>query len=328
MVEFTPVLSTHSDDTGEHRLANINLRQDRFNLVFDSFGANTKKAMKSDWLDYSRFCQRTNSPEILLSPNEMQNQVRAYVISLLERLKRATVKRRINTLSVILRYIDAYDPFSDKLFNKEIKNRIDKISAPQGQAVPLSAEMLMAFTDKMDSNCLKSVRDTLIVNLAFDTLCRGAELRVAVFSNLTLDHDGTGSLLVERSKGDKEGVGSIRNISRKTVEILNLWGEMTGLSSGYILRAVTHSGKLMPPGKVIKPICHNTLVAAFKCVDPTLSGHSARVGSVIEQFKNDINIYAVQYSGGWQSTMMPVHYGKKITAKKSGSAQLSNKLGR
>ena len=59
-----------------------------------------------------------------------------------------------------------------------------------------------------------------------------------------------------------------------------------------------------------------------------LSGHSARVGSVIEQFKNNIKPYAVQMSGGWNSPLMPVHYGKQISTKNSGSAQLSKLSGR
>lgn len=331
MVNFTPVVFASSDDSGSQRLAQINQRQERFNRLFETFGLNTQKAMKSDWLDYGRYCQRVNSPEILLNPEQMQNQVRSYVLSMLERLKRATIKRRVNTLSVVLGYLEAYDPFSDKLFKKEISNRIDEISAPQGQATPLSKEMLIAFTEKMDRTSLKSVRDTLLVNLAFDTLCRSAELRVAEFSDVKFEPDGTGTLLVRRSKNDKSAVGSLRFISSKTVDLLELWQQMSGLEDGFIIRSVTHTGKLMPPRdnkKPLRPICHNTLVSAFKQVDFNLSGHSARVGSVIEQFRNDIKLYAVQQSGGWKSPLMPVHYGKQIETKNSGSAQLSKKLGR
>jgi hypothetical protein len=59
-----------------------------------------------------------------------------------------------------------------------------------------------------------------------------------------------------------------------------------------------------------------------------VSGHSTRVGATQDLAALDIDLAAITQAGDRKSTRMPLQYGEKINAARSGMAEAAEKSGR
>ncbi|MCC5452872.1 tyrosine-type recombinase/integrase [Rheinheimera sp. UJ51] len=309
---------------------------DRFlKTIFARMPINSQKAMKSDWSCYQRFIKESAAIGLIAVPDDedvMIETMLAYVDYLSKKYKIKTIRRRLHHLKVLFSYFGCPNPLlTSHELKKNISLTIKSVAQPAGQAEPLTADMLIEHLSKIDANNLMSLRNAMIVNLAYDSLCRASEMRMIKLSHIDKEKDGTGTVFVERTKSDREAIGAYRYISKTTMELIEQWKERTGLSNkDYLVRALTSAGTIKPyiAHEESPPVSYEVIVSAFKAANVSLSGHSARVGAVIDMVKAEISIEKIQLAGGWRDQAMPLLYSRKIRAKNSAAAEMARKNGR
>jgi integrase len=72
--------------------------------------------------------------------------------------------------------------------------------------------------------------------VAYDTMARRSELVALDFEDVDLLPNGSGTILIRRSKTDADGEGAQAYRSHETVKWLQLWLENAGISEGAIFR--------------------------------------------------------------------------------------------
>lgn len=308
--------------------------QQFFTTIFLRMPIATQKAIKSDWNSYNRFVISKSALGMTALPDceeEMMGNMLSYVEYLSERFTVKTIRRRLHHLKVLLSYFGCPNPLmTNHQLKKSISLTIKGIAKPSGQAEPLTVEILNEYLRNSSDDCLMSLRNNVILNLAYDTLCRASELRVLKLKHISRDIDGTGTAFVERTKSDREAIGAYRYISKTTMALIDRWISKTQLTGDdYLIRALTSAGTLKPYlARAIPPVSYEVIVAAFRKADASLSGHSARVGAVIDMVKNGVSLEKIQLSGGWRDPTMPLFYSRKLRAKNSASAEIAAKFGR
>ena len=78
--------------------------------------------------------------------------------------------------------------------------------------------------------------------LAYTTMMRRGELVALQFSDLTVESDGFGTVLIRRSKTDQEGVGAVAPIPADAMRHVQAWIAAAGIHDGPLFRAVPKGG--------------------------------------------------------------------------------------
>ena len=123
------------------------------------------------------------------------------------------------------------------------------------------------------------------------------------------EHDGTGRLLIRRSKTDPEGAGAIVFISAPTMALL----------------ASIRDGSAA--GDRVFGLCHKQLAKRIKQaaraagLGEGFSGHSPRVGMARDLARAGIELPSLMTAGRWRSPTMPALYTRNETAGKGAVAQ-------
>ena len=78
--------------------------------------------------------------------------------------------------------------------------------------------------------------------VAYDAMTRRSELIAIDLEDLKFLGDGTGRLLIRRSKTDQAGEGHIAYLSRQTVRYLQAWLKRAGITEGAVFRRIIGRG--------------------------------------------------------------------------------------
>ncbi|MGH7225974.1 MAG: site-specific integrase, partial [Gemmataceae bacterium] len=172
----------------------------------------------------------------------------------------------------------------------------------------------------------RGLRDRALIAIGYDTLCRRSELVEHQIEDLTINRDGSGTVLVRKSKADQLGVGRLAYLSAETVGHLNCWLDAVKLTTGPIFRRV-HSKHVwfdpLHPSAVAAIIKHRAGQAGFdKTLVSKLSGHSMRVGAAQDMAAAGIDLGSIMHAGGWKSPEMVMRYIEHLDVQKSGMARL------
>ena len=169
------------------------------------------------------------------------------------------------------------------------------------QALPITEtelEQLLKNSDKLETALLCVMRDGLL---------RISEASALQWTDIIIKPDGTGRLVIRRSKTDQEGEGSVGFLTVRTVNALCAYGLRT---DGYVF-------KLQPRSlaRRIQRLC-------VKCgLGDGYSGHSLRVGTVHDLLERGASLLQVQSVGRWKSPTMPAYYGRSQLAADNAVAQ-------
>ena len=146
--------------------------------------------------------------------------------------------------------------------------------------------------------------DIAMIGIMRDALLRRSECAALRWSDLSIESDMTGRLLIRSSKTDQTGKGSVRFVSEevalvmmsiKTIKQGVPESRMFGLSASQICRR-------------IKKACEQAgLVGDY-------SGHSPRIGMAIDLARDGVTLPALMEAGRWKSPSMPAHYVRSVEA--------------
>jgi integrase len=298
----------------------------------------TLKAWRCDWVLYGGYCATRNLSSLPAS----SDTVAAYVIFCKEAGKKpATVRRYLSTIARFHRAAQLFNPCSSEAVQLELKGLTNEVSARQRQARGLGMSEIQAFLSSPGHN-LPTSRERAMLCVAYDAMTRRSELIAINVEDLKFLDDGTGRLLIRRSKTDQAGEGHVAYLSRQTARFVKAWLKAAGIKEGPVFRRIIGRGTVtydkMGKGRIGGRLSPEAVARAFKAVARFLkippedideiSGHSVRVGATQDLLALNVDLASVMREGRWQSVRMPMRYGEHVMAARGGMARAAQAQGR
>ena len=255
--------------------------------------------------------------------------------------KPATVRRYLSTIARLHRAAELFNPCASEAVQMEVKGMTNEVSSRQRQAKGLGMAEIQAFLNSPGDN-LPTVRERAMLCVAYDAMTRRSELIAIDVEDLKFLGDGTGRLLIRRSKTDQAGEGHIAYLSRQTVRYLQAWLQKAGIKEGAVFRRIIGRGTVtydrQGKGRIGGRLSPEAVARAFKAVAKFLnmpadeveqvSGHSVRVGATQDLLALNVDLASVMREGRWTTVRMPMRYGEHVMAARGGMARAAEKQGR
>ena len=209
-------------------LVHVDRLGDWSRMAQGAFAKNTLRAWKADWEVFTMSCRAFRLDSLPASPKT----VRAFVFECLGKGKKpATVRRYVSTIGRAHRASGVLDPTASEDVKLALKEMGRNSTARQRQARGLVWAEIEAYLSIEPRN-LRDVRDRALVAVAYDTMCRREELVSLRAEDIAEAGDGSGSILIRRSKTDTTGEGATAYLSPLTMRLLKEWTEKAGIRQG------------------------------------------------------------------------------------------------
>jgi integrase len=245
--------------------------------------------------------------------------------------KPATIRRYLSTIALAHRVANLANPCADEFVQLEIKGLYNVMSARQKQAKALGWENIGQFV-KAAGKGIRADRERALLTVAYDTMARRAELVALDLDDFTFWPDGTGRVLIRRSKTDQAGEGNTAYLARETVRLVHVWLDAAHIEEGAVFRRLVGRGRVGERLEVNSVAVIFKRVAAFVGMEPKdvsqVSGHSVRVGATQDLLALNIDLASVMQAGRWKSNRMPMRYGEYVLAARGGMARAASAQGR
>ena len=302
------------------------------------YPAATLKAWRCDGIIFAAYCRSQQLSALPATPGT----VAGFVLHCKEMGKKpATVRRYLSTMARFHRAAELFNPCASEAVQMEMKGMTNEVSSRQRQAKGLGMAEIQAFLNSPGDN-LPTIRERAMLCVAYDAMTRRSELIAIDVEDLKFLGDGTGRLLIRRSKTDQAGEGHIAYLSRQTVRHLQAWlrrpaskkGRSFGGSSGAGRSRTIGRGR----GRIGGRLSPEAVARAFKAVAKFLnmpmeeveqvSGHSVRVGATQDLLALNVDLASVMREGRWKTVRMPMRYGEHVMAARGGMARAAEEQGR
>jgi integrase len=238
----------------------------------------------------------------------------------------ASIRRYVSSIAAMYRAAGALNPAA----SQRVKLALKRLHREQGRAQRQAAPLGRPLVDRMLAVPVagpKGLRNRAVLAVAYDTLARRSELAALQVNDLVLEDDRSGTVLIQRSKTNQEGLGMVRFLASDTVWHLKAWLNAAGLSEGPLFRTVPKGARIgggMCDGDVARIFKAMALAAGLPVeAVASISGHSSRVGAAQDQMAAGISLSAIMQADGWQTSEMVARYTRRLDARRSGSAQLA-----
>jgi integrase/recombinase XerD len=293
-----------------------------------AFSANTIRAWRADWEIFVESCRAYRLESLPAAPKT----VRAFVFECLGKGKKpATVRRYVSTIGRAHRVAGVADPTGSEDVKLSLKEMGRNSTARQKQARGLVWAEIETFLSIEPRN-LRDTRDRALVAVAYDTMCRREELVLLRVEDIAEASDGSGSILIRRSKTDTTGEGATAYLSPLTMRLLTQWITEAGIKEGPVFVRVVGAkvaGTALTP-QVVATVLQKVgqWIGLGKEEWEKLSGHSARVGAAQDLLALNISLASVMQTGRWKDTRMPMRYAERVLATRGGMAQAAKDQGK
>ena len=314
--EFQPVRST--------RRANALTGSDVVNLdsvLEHELAHNTVKNYSIQWRIFSDWARRKGVPAL---PADAA-QVAAYLAERIEQRghRPATLRAAAAAIAFVHRTAGLNDPCARPEVRRTLKGATRKAGRSQRQAEALTAEALSRITStaclrrpgrggRLESPQTAQSRgrlDIALISLMRDAMLRISETAALTWNDIHAEFDGTGRLLIRRSKADPEGQGAVAFVSAPAMAALQQMrdrapdtGSVFDLSPNQISRRIKQAAQSAGLGD-------------------GFSGHSPRVGMARDLVRAGIELPSLMVAGRWSTPTMPAHYARNETAGRGAVAQ-------
>jgi site-specific recombinase XerD len=298
----------------------------------------TLKAWRCDWAEYWGYCEPRHLSVLPATPET----IAAFVLYCKEAGKKpATVRRYLSTIARFHRAAQLFNPCASEAVQMEVKGMTNEVSVRQRQARGVGMAEIQAFLNSPGEN-LPTLRERAMLCVAYDAMTRRSELIGIDVEHLKFLDDGSGRLLIRRSKTDQAGEGHIAYLSRQTVGFLKTWLKAAVIKEGPVFRRIIGRGTATydrkGKGRIGGRLSPEAVAQAFKAVARYLklpaddveqtSGHSVRVGATQDLLALNVDLASVMREGRWKSVRMPMRYGEHVLAARGGMARAAKEQGR
>jgi integrase/recombinase XerD len=179
---------------------------------------------------------------------------------------------------------------------------------------------------------IRADRERALLTVGYDTMARRSELVALDVEDFSFLDDGSGRVLIRRSKTDQVGEGSKADLSPDTVAYLKAWLRASGIKKGAVFRRLIGRERIGDRLQVDAIAQTFKRVAKFVGMAPEetkeVSGHSIRVGATQDMLALNIDLASVMQAGRWKTTAMPMRYGEDVQAGLGGMARTAKAQGR
>ena len=252
-------------------------------------------------------------------------QVAAYLAERIEEHghKPATLRAAASAIGFVHRTAGQDDPCASPEVKRTLRSATRKAGRRQKQAEALTAEALTAIRstaynprpgrggrlEGQETARCRGNLDIALISVMRDGMLRVSEAAVLTWRDIANEADGTGRLLIRRSKTDADGEGAVAFLSIPTMEALRLICRSGfGADSVFGLR----------PNQISRRIKQAAQAAGL---GDGFSGHSPRVGMARDLARTGIELPSLMNAGRWRTPAMPAHYTRNETAGKGAVAQ-------
>ena len=287
-------------------------------LVSESLSANTRLA----------YTRALNELDRWLKNRELSDPALAEYCAYLHSagLSPATISLQLAAVRFRARFND--QPKPDGALTHRAMRGIQRTSKNRGrgQAAALRwRDADMAATMAAREGTLLGLRDAALILVGSDALLRVSELVGLTVDCLSFEEDGSGRVLIRRSKTDAEGAGAVLYLRKRTVGNVHKWLLEAGIDSGAVFRRVLR-GDLRIGDRALNPQSVGRILkrrAFLAGLDPkAISGHSLRIGAAQSLVHRGATLPELQQAGRWESPVMPGRYARKGLAGQSAVARL------
>lgn len=335
---------------------------DRFAAWWLGAAPNSRRAFATDIRTWTAFRTARGQPPYPAGAIDVRDFVRDRAAA---GIKASSIARQLASIS-ILHQLAAYpSPTRDRLVAGEMKSiRRAQGLAGQGrrrQARPLRLKgevgdlvtdapqplSILALLSTLDRTTAAGARDAVLLHLGTDLGRRRSEYAAMTVGDVAAAGDGSGTILIRRSKTDQAGEGRVKYLSPETMAAIATWVRLRTQvnggplpSSAPLLTSVDRFGR---PGKalsddgirdVLLRIARKGLRTLQPDLDDTeiatqlrgLSGHSLRVGFAQDLTAAGESLAAICQAADWQSPTMPTRYAEALAARSGAVARLRRRL--
>ena len=237
--------------------------------------------------------------------------------------KPATLRVAAAAIAFVHRAAGVSDPCASPEVKRTLRSATRKAGRSQKQAAALTAEALAVIqstactprrgrggrVESQETAKYRGNMDIALIRLMRDAMLRVSEAAALTWQDLMTEADGTGRLLIRRSKTDAEGEGAIAFVSTPTMATLQL-----------IRNDADETERIfgLRPNQLSQRIKKTARAAGL---GDGFSGHSPRVGMARDLARAGIELPRLMNAGRWRSPAMPAHYTRNETAGKGAVAQ-------
>ncbi|TXN81102.1 tyrosine-type recombinase/integrase [Methylobacterium sp. WL8] len=309
--------------------------EDHARAARGAFADNTLRALAADSRIFSAWCSSVGRTMLPASPET----IAAFIDVQAETKSRATVGRYRSSIAALHRAAGLSNPCGDEIVRLAVKRMTRAKGRRQKQAEPLNRgsieRMLAAETPRrLHRRVLEGERETPLIALrnaaliavAYDTLLRRSELVSLYIGDLERGADGSGTVLVRRSKADQEGEGAIKYLAPDTWAHVEAWLAAARLDGGPLFRPLTKGGRVgdaMLGAAEVSRVFRDLAVTAGLKLTRLPSGHSTRVGATQDMFAAGFELLEVMQAGSWKTPAMPARYGEPLRAQRGAARKLA-----
>lgn len=290
-------------------------------IVESELAESTKKNYFSQWRLFSLWALSRNKCRLPADSAE----VAAYLAERFEQAGRkpGSLYNTAAAISFIHRATGFSDPCKSQEVRRTLKGVTRKAGRLQQQAEALTAEVLERIRatalsprrgrgGRFESPKIAESRgkkDLAIICLMRDAMLRVSEAAELKWADIEVQLDGTGRLLIRRSKTDSAGEGAVAFLSLQTMILLS------SIRAG----AEEEESVLgLRPNQIAKRIKQAAQGAGL---GNGFSGHSPRVGMARDLAKAGTELPSLMTAGRWSSPRMPALYTRNESAGRGAVAQ-------
>lgn len=273
-----------------------------------AYAPSTIRAYRENFAKFIRFSEKYYLNSLPASPST----VAMFVEQISDgSLKSASIRLSLAAISAIHRLNRFPDPTKDAEVTLQLRRTYRKLGRAQTQAYGINQNLLTKMLSAVAVSNNKA-RDTALLLLAYDSMCRRSELVSIEFEDIQnpddLEHL---KIRLRKSKTDQERIGHWLYLSNRTKQALQSWIQESGISNGPLFPGRTRNGKKVPLGadqisRIFKRIA--TRAGIEPAIIEHISGHSMRVGAAQDLLSSGASLPIIMNRGRWTKVDTVMRY--------------------
>ena len=279
---------------------------------------NTVKAIKSDTAVFARWCAQDGLASLPAVPDTLA----AFIDASAAEKAPATIRRYIASIAHIHRAAELPNPADSDVVRLALRRMARAKGTRQQQAAALNRPLIdRMITAQPDTPA--GFRNRAMLGIMYDAMIRRSELVALDVADIETADDGSGTVMVNRSKSDQEGAGSVRFLAHDTMGHVRAWLTAGNIETGPLFRSVRKAGAIGErlADRDVARIVKRMAKAAGLNVNP--SGHSCRVGASQDMVAAGFSLPEIMQAADWKSPAMPARYSAHLGARRGAAAKLA-----
>ncbi|MDH6240315.1 site-specific recombinase XerD [Polynucleobacter sphagniphilus] len=276
-----------------------------------AYAPSTIRAYKVNFERFIHFCDELHCSPLPANPSE----VAIYIARLTKSgLKSSSIRIAVAAISCIHRLNQELDPTQHPDVKIELRRMHRTLGRSSSQAYGVTAPILEKMLSATEDN-LRGARDSALLLLAYDSMCRRSELVSLKISDITFNESeasGEMKIRLRKSKTDQELQGRWIFPSKRAIESIKSWLEKTKLNDGLLFRGINNAMQITAElncgqiNRIYKRLAKDAKL--HKEIINHISGHSMRVGAAQDLLKSGASIPAIMNRGRWSKTDTVMRY--------------------